>query len=249
MGYWIIVILIVLGGVLVLIAVASVASNDSIQQPSDQPKSNGLQTSGRFVGPLRPETNIPLCVFMPQLWLQGEQSVPDLEFSGMELELQRVRSSMLKDVSAIAESPATSLADSITVILVGADDFLAGHSLDSVLDELDRLLDRLVKQPAMAVVCSIPDIGTALSQALSAVPAESITATVALWNNALAELVQTYAAEFVDVGQVPVQFVNAEGKIPGLSLSATLDLSVLAVTLAQACSRAAAKVRLIQAET
>lgn len=249
MGYWIIVILIILGGVLVLIAATTVDSDVETEKQSDQTRSLGHAPANRSKLANEPDRQVPLVVFTPRLWLQGDHSFPELGIPGVATDTQPVRSSKISDVAAAAESLETNLVDSITVVLVGADDFLAGNSLETVLSDLDRLLGRISAQPAMAVVGSMPDIGPELSQTLTGVSTEAISASIALWNNAIADIVQSYSAEFVDLGSVPVRLVDVLGKIPGMTLSATPDLRTLIAPLAQACNLAADRVRSIRAET
>lgn len=248
-GYWIIVALIVLGGILVFIAALSVDSNDVNENTSVRAQPQGQPIADRVQGPHEPDHQVSLIIFMPQMWLQGEQTLPDLGIRGVASRLRPVKSSLLSDVVAAVDSERSGLVDSIAVILLGADEFLAGHPLDSVLNDLDRLLDHLVNQPAMAVIGSVPDIGPAIADTLVDVSAESISTTVALWNAAITDLSQSYSAEFVDLSEVPVKLVMDEGEILKRTLSATPDLTLMATTLKQACSRAADRIRSIRVET
>jgi hypothetical protein len=150
---------------------------------------------------------------------------------------------MLSDVASAIDSPSAELEDAVVAIVVGADEFLAGHSLDDVLDHLDRLLDRLTSLPAMAVVGSMPNVVTELALRSKGIPEASISATIAAWNEAIAGLVNSYAGEFVDLDSVPVHLLELDCNANGPALSAIPHVGALATAMAPALGRAVDRVQ------
>jgi hypothetical protein len=146
-------------------------------------------------------------------------------------------------VACAIESTSIDLKDAVVTLLVGADDFLAGHTLEAVLDQLDRVLDGLTNMPAMAVVGSIANVGPAVANVVSGVSEESISTTISIWNREIADLAASYTAEFVDLSSVSVRLVKSDGNTPELTLSACPNLAVVTETLAPAIVRATERVR------
>jgi hypothetical protein len=242
-GYWIIVTLIILCGVVVLLAAASVEPDNETQEPSAAPAPAHKSAGSNSKRTLRRPKEVALVMFVPRTCLQGEQRPPTPDFPGTATTLVAHQGSTLSDVACAIESTSIDLEDAVVTLLVGADDFLAGHSLDVVLDQLDRVLDGLANLPAMAVVGSIANVGSAVANVVSGVSEESISTTISIWNREIADLAASYTAEFVDLSSVSVRLVKSDGNTPELTLSACPNLAVVTETLAPAIARAAERVR------
>jgi len=246
-GYWIVVILIALGGILVLLAASSVRTDEADQVPpiitarSQKPSAPQPRLPSE-VAPL-----IPLVLFIPRSWTQHWRFEIMPEFKGTSTSLTMVEGSMIAELAASIESNTNDLGDSVVTILSVADDYLAGHPLDFVLDQLDRLLERLSDLPAMAVVGSIPDVVPALDDYMTGVSISSLSTTIAVWNQAIADLAGSYSAEYVDLSTVPVEFVSTDSGDANQMASVCPDLSELMVALAPAICRAAERVRSFRA--
>jgi len=158
-----------------------------------------------------------------------------------------VESSMIAELTASIESNTNDLGDSVVTILSVADDYLAGDPLDFVLDQLDRLLERLSDLPAMAVVGSIPDVVPALDDYMTGVSISSLSTTIAVWNQAIADLAGSYSAEYVDLSTVPVEFVSTDSGDANQMASVCPDLGRLMIVLAPSICRATDRVRSFRA--
>jgi hypothetical protein len=242
-GYWIIVILIVLGGALVLIAAASVADD---VEPSTRPgalKPARKRTAVPRRSTITPQAGVSVAVLIPRMWLQGEQTRVAVDVPGTVTSTKLLGGSTLSDVASAIDASSNELKDSVVVIIIGTDDFLAGNSIENVLDHLDRLMDRLTELPAMAVVGSMPNIGPELADRVNGIPEVSISATIADWNQAIAGLVQSYSAEFVDLDAVPVHLLELDSNAQGPALSAIPNVGELISGIGPAIGRAVDRVQ------
>jgi hypothetical protein len=245
-GYWIIVILIVLGGVLVLLAAASIDDDDEIEQtPSSAIGIPGIVEAGSR-GASRSRHTVPVVMLVPRRWGEIEQIASSTEIPGSSVRVVGVVDGTLSELTATIESAHADLRDAVVTFVAGPDDFLAGQPLDSALDQLEGLLERLSDLPAMAVIGSIPDLAHALADDGIDVSVESLSAAVSVWNDAVADVARSYSAEFVDLSSVPVAMLDS-----GVNANkiARPDTAVLMKAMTPAISRAADRVRSFRANS
>lgn len=232
MGYWIILVLITCGGLLVVVAGSC---GPDAPPPGDADRVDRRRSLDRRQNPdSQPRENahpVPIRIVLPA----SNATVPDDEpFPSIAGAVVAVRQG-LRDASDGSE-------DSVVVLVQWADNFLSGMDLDEALDAMDRLLDALSEQPALAVVGSIPNMVPGLAAVVGAADTAMIESTVGVWNRALADLAQSYDAEYADLSSVHASVCYGRQPGDGLIASAEFNLHELYQQLEPALHRAVQRV-------
>lgn len=246
MGYWIIVSLVVLAGVLVLLAAASADPGESNAGTAGSNRRNADSNRSPFPHTSTAREVVHVVLFAPRWWRIREQIALVLDIPGTHVLIEEVEGSTLSALAAAMESKSLLVRDSVAVIVTGADDFLAGETLEGVLDQIEELLDHLTHLPSMAVISSLPDLSMARMSAGAGMSDAAISETITAWNAAIADLAHTYSAEFANLRSVPFSVTGPPPRQPGIGMIAVPDAAALLAALRPAIDRAVERVRSIR---
>ncbi len=191
--------------------------------------------------PLPGTEQFPVVALLPEGLNHAWSASDPARRSTFPIKTMALPTGSIASIIAAVDAAPLELEHRVVVFVVGADDFLAGASLDETLEQLDGLLRLLTDLPAMAVIGSMPDLSSCPLITQTRVPANSIRTTIDIWNRSIAEAASSYSAEYVDVRSVPLAWGSTNERpsqdlvIPAVEVRSLFD--ALAPAIARAMER------------